>query len=61
MRGILARRQVKKMRETEMDFLGMSAKKPRMSKYDPGKTEIEVAKEREETRKIIQKMNYDEY
>ena len=44
-----------------MDFLGMSAKKPKMSRYDPGKTEIEVAKEREQARKIIQQMNYDEY
>lgn len=49
------------MREEEMDFLGMSAKKPKMSRYDPAKTEIEVAKERELTRKIIQQMNYDEY
>ena len=49
------------MREEEMDFLGMSAKKPRMSKYDPSKTEMEVAEDREKTRKIIQQMNYDEY
>ena len=47
------------MREEEMDFLGMSAKKPRMSKYDPTKTEIEVAAEREKTRKIIQQMNLE--
>lgn len=40
MRGILARKQVKGMREEEMGFLGMSAKKPKMSKYDPKKTEI---------------------
>lgn len=36
-----------------MDFLGMSAKKPTMSKLDPTKTEIEVAKEREQVRKVI--------
>ena len=49
------------MREEEMDFLGMSAKKPRMSKYDPTKTEMEVAEDRDKTRKIIQQMNYEEY
>lgn len=54
MRGILARKQVKSMRENEMQFLGMSAKKQVMSKIDPTKTELEVAQAYDEARKLTQ-------
>lgn len=51
-RGILARKYVERMREEEMEFLGMCRKKktPEEMLRDPSRKMLETAKERKEVR-----------
>ena len=58
-RGILARKQVERLREEEMEFLGMRRKKktPEEERNDP----IKIMEETRMERKLVQQNNYKRY